>query len=133
MARTSSRDTNMARTTGRGRAPRPPHDIGALVRGFFSTLVAAVEQNTTHRIHTALMGHGKVNGRSFGPRPKQLCPVPGCKNPAAPIFGMVCSAHKDVPKAKIKEYRQARREAKVSARQVGRRRAGKAAPASAQS
>ena len=41
--------------------------------------------------------------------PPQYCPVPGCKNKAAPIFGMVCSAHKDVPKAKIKEYREARR------------------------
>jgi hypothetical protein len=41
--------------------------------------------------------------------PPQLCPVPGCKNRAAPIFGMVCSTHKDVPKAKIKQYREARR------------------------
>jgi hypothetical protein len=45
--------------------------------------------------------------------PPQLCPVPGCKNRAAPIFGMVCSAHKDVPKAKIKQYREARRAKKV--------------------
>jgi hypothetical protein len=41
--------------------------------------------------------------------PPQLCPVPGCKNRAAPIFGMVCSDHKNVPKAKIKKYREARR------------------------
>jgi hypothetical protein len=41
--------------------------------------------------------------------PKQLCPVPGCKNAAAPVFGMVCAKHKDVPKAKIKTYREARR------------------------
>jgi|SRR5579863_5690598 len=41
--------------------------------------------------------------------PPQLCPVPGCKNRAAPIFGMVCAKHQDVPKAKIKEYREARR------------------------
>jgi hypothetical protein len=41
--------------------------------------------------------------------PMQLCPVPGCKNPAAPVFGMVCAKHKDVPKAKIKKYRDARR------------------------
>jgi hypothetical protein len=31
--------------------------------------------------------------------PLQLCPVPGCKNPAAPVFGMVCAKHKDLPKA----------------------------------
>lgn len=41
--------------------------------------------------------------------PPQLCPVPGCKNRAAPIFGMVCSDHKDVSKTKIKQYREARR------------------------
>jgi hypothetical protein len=42
---------------------------------------------------------------------KQLTPVPGCNNPAAPVFGMVCKDHKDVPKATIKKYREARREA----------------------
>jgi hypothetical protein len=55
-------------------------------------------------------GSASIIGRK--PRkkgPKQLCPVPGCKNPAAPVFGMVCAKHKDVPKAKIKKYREARR------------------------
>jgi hypothetical protein len=46
-------------------------------------------------------------GRKKGP--KQLCPVPGCKNPAAPVFGMVCAKHKDVAKSKIKKYREARK------------------------
>src|SRR5579871_5414988 len=45
--------------------------------------------------------------------PPQLCPVPYCRNPAAPIFGMVCGKHKDVPKAKIKKYREARRAKKL--------------------
>src|SRR5579864_1218846 len=45
--------------------------------------------------------------------PTQLCPVPGCKNPAAPIFGMVCAKHKDLPKAKIKKFREARRAQKL--------------------
>jgi hypothetical protein len=45
--------------------------------------------------------------------PLQLCPVPGCKNPAAPIFGMVCAKHKNLPKAKIKKYREARRAKKL--------------------
>jgi hypothetical protein len=47
--------------------------------------------------------------------PKQLCPMPGCKNPAAPVFGMVCAKHKDVPKAQIKKYREARRAKKLKA------------------
>lgn len=42
-------------------------------------------------------------------RKKQLCPVPGCKQAAAPVFGMVCAKHKDVPKSKIAVYRDARK------------------------
>jgi hypothetical protein len=45
--------------------------------------------------------------------PKQFCPVPGCKNPAAPVFGMVCAKHKDVAKTKIKKYREARKAKKL--------------------
>jgi hypothetical protein len=45
--------------------------------------------------------------------PRQLCPVPGCKNPAAPVFRMVCAKHKDVAKSKIKKYRDARRARKL--------------------
>jgi len=113
-----------------------PIDIRTLVQNFVTSLVAAVEQTTTQRIQAALMSG--VNGAPVrrGPgrppknplfsttalaaisrpakkRPKQLCPVPGCKNPAAPVFGMVCSKHKDVPKSKIKEYREARRKGKA--------------------
>ena len=64
---------------------------------------------------------GKIGGgfAAVGKRrkkgPKQLCPVPVCKNPAAPVFGMVCSKHKDVPKAQIKKYREARRAKKTKA------------------
>jgi hypothetical protein len=45
--------------------------------------------------------------------PIQLCPVPGCTNRAAPVFGMVCAKHKDLPKAEIKKYREQRRAQKV--------------------
>jgi len=45
--------------------------------------------------------------------PLQLCPVPGCKNPAAPIFGMVCATHKNVAKSKIRKYRDARKAKKL--------------------
>jgi hypothetical protein len=41
--------------------------------------------------------------------PIQLCPVPYCRNPAAPVFGMVCAKHKDVRKSLLKKYREARR------------------------
>jgi hypothetical protein len=45
--------------------------------------------------------------------PPQFCPVPGCKNKAAPVFGMVCAKHKDVAKSKIKKYRDARKAKKL--------------------
>jgi hypothetical protein len=45
--------------------------------------------------------------------PKQFCPVPGCKNSAAPVFGMVCADHKNVAKSKIKKYREARKAKKL--------------------
>jgi hypothetical protein len=50
-----------------------------------------------------------VGGKPRRKRAKVFCPVPGCKNVAAPVFGMVCGQHRDVPKAKIKKYRAARK------------------------
>jgi len=50
-----------------------------------------------------------VTAKARKKMPPQFCPVPGCKNKAAPIFGMVCAKHKDVPKALIKRYREERR------------------------
>ena len=47
--------------------------------------------------------------------PVQLCPVPKCNNRAAPVFGMVCRDHKNVPKAKLRKYRELRRQAAAAA------------------
>jgi hypothetical protein len=52
---------------------------------------------------------GLVTKKARKKLPRQLCPVPGCKNSAAPVFGMVCAKHKDVAKSKIKKYREERR------------------------
>jgi len=46
------------------------------------------------------------------PRAVVHCPVPGCEGVAAPVFGMVCSLHKDVPRAEIAPYFKQRREMK---------------------
>jgi hypothetical protein len=54
-----------------------------------------------------------VTAKARKKMPPQFCPVPGCKNKAAPIFGMVCAKHKDVPKALIKRYREERRAKKA--------------------
>jgi len=41
------------------------------------------------------------------------------------VFGMVCAKHKDLPKAEIKKYREARRAAKAKAKSKGRGKSGK--------
>ena len=107
------------------------------IETFTQQLVATVEAAVAQRIQAALAGaFGVPQKRGPGrPRkqavalaadvtvkksaerkkpPKQLCPVPGCKNPAAPIFGMVCKDHKNLAKSKIKKYRQERRAGKVT-------------------
>lgn len=111
------------------------NQLRVLVDDFTRQLVSAVETATVRRIQTAILGGlnggiavprrrgrppkntalaGAVVFPSSGRRrPKQFCPVPGCKNPAAPIFGMVCSKHRDVPRATINEYREQRRKAKA--------------------
>src|SRR5690242_19872757 len=112
--------------------PQGPSDIHSLVTTFTTQLTAAVEQSVADRVRLSVAqllgapikrgpGRPPKNGRAMAAAsvavparrqkkpPLQLCPVPGCKNPAAPIFGMVCAKHKGVPKAKIKKYREARR------------------------
>jgi hypothetical protein len=111
--------------------------LQGLIEQFVKQVVTTVEAATSQRVQTAIvsaLGNGggvfpRRRGRPpknpffsaallapIRPRPKQLCPVPGCNNPAAPVFGMVCADHKDVPKTKIKQYRAARRAAKSKAK-----------------
>jgi hypothetical protein len=116
------------------RKPAQESTLQTLVEDFVKQIVTAVEQATAQRVQSAVitaLGGGAAAGfprrRGRPPknrlltsplfaavrrRPKQLCPVPGCNNPAAPVFGMVCAKHKDVSKAQIKKYRADRRAAK---------------------
>lgn len=118
-------------------------NLQAMVNDFVRRIVSAVENATTQRVQSAVVNAiASATGASIAfprrrgrppknaiaapavvlaarPRrklPKQLCPVPGCPNPAAPVFGMVCAKHKGVPKAKIKQYRAQRRAAKERAK-----------------
>lgn len=108
--------------------------LQTLVEDFVKQIVTAVEQATAQRVQSAVINALGAGGAGAFPRrrgrppknrllaaslftavrkrPKQLCPVPGCNNPAAPVFGMVCAKHKDVSKAQIKKYRADRRAAK---------------------
>jgi hypothetical protein len=114
--------------------PNTDPNITAQVETFTQQLVATVEAAVAQRIQAALAGAFGVpqkRGPGRPPKqavahvavertverkkpPKQICPVPGCKNPAAPVFGMVCKDHKNVAKSKIKKYREGRREGTVT-------------------
>ena len=111
-------------------------DIQDLVEQFVDRLSSLIEQDTVSRardaVLTAFGGHapaglsrgaGKLDGigRKRRKGPIQLCPVPGCSNRAAPVFGMVCSKHKDLPKADIKKYREQRRAQKTKAKAKGKK------------
>jgi len=100
--------------------------ISALVSDFVEKLSAVIGADVASRVRSnvdSLLGGPSRRPASLTlsalpnrPRrkaPIQLCPVPGCKNRAAPVFGMVCSEHKNVSKARIRAYRQARREKKT--------------------
>jgi hypothetical protein len=109
----------------------PEINITAMVETFARQIAAAVEASMAARIQATLAGAfgapqkrgpgrpskqavagvAPVAAKSAGKktRPKQLCPVPGCKNVAAPVFGMVCKDHKNVAKSKIKRYREERK------------------------
>jgi hypothetical protein len=110
-------------------------EIHSIVQDFVSKLSSLIEQDAVTRARTVVLsafgvgsggerrGPGRPPGsgakNAVGRRqrrkgPIQLCPVPGCSNRAAPVFGMVCSKHKDLPKATIKKYREQRRAKKTA-------------------
>lgn len=103
--------------------------IADIVTDFVDRLTSAIEGEALSRAREAVIAavNGKPAGRGPGrpaqvtrgpgrppgrPRKKppiQYCPVPGCKNRAAPVFGMVCAEHKNVAKSLIKKYRAQRK------------------------
>jgi hypothetical protein len=105
-------------------------EIHGIVQDFVERLSSLIEEDAVTRARTAVLSAFGVAGARGAGRavalaqsaagrrqrrkgPIQLCPVPGCTNRAAPVFGMVCSKHKDLPKATIKKYREQRRAKKA--------------------
>ena len=98
-------------------------DLQEVVSQFVDKLSSIIESEVVSRAREAALhaldGRGSVSVRGGvvirkrRKGPIQLCPVPGCSNRAAPVFGMVCAKHKDLPKAAIKKYREARRAKKL--------------------
>jgi hypothetical protein len=122
-------------------------DIKTIVADFANRISALIESQSMDRARAAVLSaFGGPPRRGPGRPPKaaapttpvarkkrkkpplQLCPVPGCKNPAAPVFGMVCAKHKDLPKSVIKKYREARKAKKLGLKptKLRRRRSKKA-------
>jgi hypothetical protein len=113
-------------------------DIHSIVGDFVSRLSSLIEQDAVTRARTVVLsafGVGAAGGGRRGPGrppgpgtkiasgrrqrrkgPIQLCPVPGCTNRAAPVFGMVCAKHKGLPKAVIKKHREQRRAKKTGSK-----------------
>jgi hypothetical protein len=119
-------------------------DIRSLVENFTNQLTALVEGQALDRARAVVESAlgvrppgrpAKISPIAIAKKarkkpPKQFCPVPGCKNPAALVFGMVCAKHKDVAKAKIKKYREARKAKKLGIKATApKRRIKKAVPA----
>jgi hypothetical protein len=110
-------------------------EIHSIVQNFVARLSSLIEEDAVTRARAAVLaafgagsGSGRGPGRPAGSGvlpaavrrqrrkgPIQLCPVPGCSNRAAPVFGMVCAKHKDLPKATIKKHREKRRAQKEAA------------------
>src|SRR6185369_5205022 len=99
----------------RPRKNDPSSLINPIIQDFAHRLAAVVERFTVGRIEAAVRASGNAlqgrRGRGGGAgrsRGKTLCYYPGCKNIAAPRFGMFCAApHKDIPKAEKEKYRAA--------------------------
>lgn len=128
----------------RPRKNDPTSLISPIVQEFAQRLAAVVERFTVGRIEAAVRASGNAlqgrRGRAAGAarsRGKTLCYFPGCKNVAAPRFGMFCAAlHKDIPKADKEKYRAAHDKsngaaAKKAAAGGGKKRKARGAAASA--
>src|SRR6266508_640374 len=86
--------------------PRPL--LRPLIEEFAAELSATVERATFERVLGAIAGGVAAGQLLRAPRRREvvLCYYPGCKNLAAPRFGMFCAAlHKNLSRADKDRYR----------------------------
>ena len=97
----------------RPRKNDPTSLLTPIIEQFANRLASTVEQFTIGRIESAIRAQASTlrgrRGRAPGGRARRsqvLCYYPGCKNIAAPRFGMFCAAeHKSLSKADKDKYR----------------------------
>lgn len=97
----------------RPRKNDPTSLIRPLLADFARQIAGEVERATLERVRLALSGavdglggRGAAAGARKG-RATVLCYYPGCKNVAAPRFGMFCAAqHKNLPATEKEKYRK---------------------------
>lgn len=95
-----------------------PMILAPVFEKFATELSATIERFTCARIDAAVRNveKSKRPARIAQPRKRaaRLCYAPGCKNVAAPRFGMFCAAeHKGLSKSQKKRYREQREVAQL--------------------
>ena len=104
--------------------------IQDLTTEFTNKLISLIDEAAAEKARNVVAGAFLANAKTYLPKnkskyvgeashtkntlmrrkgPIQLCPVPRCRERAAPVFGMLCSKHKDTPKKLVAKYRAARR------------------------
>jgi len=92
-------------------------NLEELVNKFVLDLTSLLHNNIYNSVSVKIAGQTKTmrlydNGEKIVAKKKRkvvLCPVRRCKSVAAPVFGMVCKKHKDVPKKVVNEFRRLRK------------------------
>jgi hypothetical protein len=80
--------------------------ISGIVEQFAKQLAGALSTFIGAHSGSSKGKNGRKAGRRGGKRARVLCYFPGCKNLAAPRFGMFCaSEHKNLSKADKEKYR----------------------------
>lgn len=97
--------------------------VAALIEAFSDDIESMIASEVKMRIARAVVMMGGLGSHIESAKadavvarrkgPIQLCPAPGCRARAAPVFGMLCTKHKGASKRTVKQWRDARRAKKA--------------------